>query len=265
MSAPAAAGSAPTASVPPVPAPRPPLSDLSDRGVTARANVLARRWTLRGTAKVSGDVRADGVELDGLLTVGGAFRVSRARLHGSAEISGPCEVANELETSGNLRCGGSLAAGALHASGRLRVTGEVTVAGVAEFKGLIGASSLAAGRVVLRGACEIPGVLRAAEVRLALERASSIGRIEGTRVELRLRPPNPVERVFGRKDEVRVDRIEAETVLLERVEVGFVRGREVHLGPEAHVTTVEGTVVERHRTSRLGPESRSPPPEGLRR
>jgi len=62
-----------------------------------------------------------------------------------------------------------------------------------------------------------------------------------------------------------VDRIEAESVKLEGVKVAFVRAPQVILGRGCHVTEVDGTIVRRHPSSHVGPESRSLPPYGLRR
>jgi cytoskeletal protein CcmA (bactofilin family) len=255
---------APAAPVPPVPAPPTP-ADLSDRGVVARALVRARRWSLRGTGKVEGDVTAAFLDSDGLLVVGGTVRAGEARLHGSTEVTGAIEVTALLDCSGSLRGGSGLKAGDLRAAGRLRTAGAVEVQRTVEVRGALQAPMLTATALTLRGSCEIPGTVKAASADLELERASSVGTVLGERVTVRLRGPNPIERVFGREVAVRIERIEAEAVSLERVEVEFVRAKEVRLGPEAHVTTVEGTVVDRHRTSRIGPESRSPPPPGLRR
>jgi hypothetical protein len=125
--------------------------------------------------------------------------------------------------------------------------------------------TVAAGSLDLTGAADVPGAITADRVTARFRSASSLGNLQARTVVLRVRPPNPVEMVRGTSIAVRVNRIEADTVELDGVDVQFVRAREVTLGRGAHVTEWEGHVVRRHASARIGPESRTPPPYGLSR
>lgn len=242
-----------------------PAPDLSENGVVRHDAVLARRWSVRGTAKVSGDVTVEAADLQGFLVVGGAFRGGRGRLRGTIEVAGPLDLRSELTVEGTLRGGTTVRAGSVAVSGTLRSAGAVEVVGTLEVRGRLEAPSLRAAELRLRGCAEISGTTHALKVEAEFDRPSALGSVEARSVRLRGRAPSPVDRLFGRSTPVSVERIEADRVELERVDVAFVRAPEIRLGAEAHVTTIEGTVVARHRTSRVGPESRSPRPPGLRR
>jgi hypothetical protein len=95
--------------------------------------------------------------------------------------------------------------------------------------------------------------------------ASELGPIEARSVRLRGTLPNLVDKVFFHERKVVVERIDAESVDLAGVEVALVRAPKIVLGRGCHVTTAEGTIVSQHPSSTVGPESKSPPPFGLRR
>ena len=62
-----------------------------------------------------------------------------------------------------------------------------------------------------------------------------------------------------------MDRIEAETVVLSGVNVGYLRANQIVLGRDSEVTRVDGAIVSCHPTSHVGPVSRSAAPYGLTR
>lgn len=243
---------------------------LRDRGAVRRDAVRAASWTTHGLAKVTGDVDVTAGESSGLLSVGGRLAAGRFRATGTLEVGGAVEVAADLSLDGLSRFSNAVHAGDLSSRGTLHADAALRVDRAFLATGAVEARSVSAGLFDLTGRAEVPGELGAvAIVRGRFRGDSRIGSIRGKRVELAgpstALVPSLWRAVFGGGGSVRVDRIEADRVELSAVDVGFVRAREVVLGPAAHVTELEGTVVRRDRTSRVGPESRSPRPHGLSR
>ena len=170
-----------------------------------------------------------------------------------------------IVSSGNLRVRGIVHVGDGELRDRSRFDGAVRVDRALTVHGLFVAPSLKAGEFSLddRRRDRRRGGRRSGDG--AVPGTSHIGSIQAKSVILRVRAPNPVEMVLGRNLAVPIARIEAEMVDLEGVNVRFVRAREIVLGRGTHVTELEGHVVRRHASARVGPESRSPPPHGLTR
>jgi cytoskeletal protein CcmA (bactofilin family) len=265
-----------SSTVPPSPAPIPPpvapvppaagaAEDLTERGVVRHDSVRARTWRLRGTSKVSGDVAVESADLHGQLVVGGAVRAGTFRMEGAAEIAGPVAIRNDLGVEGTFRAGATVSARSARLRGSIHIAGAVEIEQTLEMRGESKAASIKAAELEIQGGAEVAGPIVAGVVSIDLDRSSRFDSIAAGRVSARLRGPTPIERVFGETASAVIGRIEADSVELERVDVEFVRSKEIHLGRDAHVTSVEGTIVSRHPTSRVGPESRSPPPPGLSR
>ncbi|HTP54599.1 MAG TPA: hypothetical protein VML94_06560 [Thermoplasmata archaeon] len=236
---------------------------IEQRGAVRCDSLDAERWTVRGAAKVLRDATVGAADLRGTVTVGGAVRA--VRLDGTVHLGvvGDVRVQDAIRLQGELRVNGALSAGQATIRGGLLVGGAVTIERRLEVVGPIGAASLRAAEFVARGRTEIPGVVGAGAVDLRPGDRSRLGTVEARTVRIVAPVPNPVEALLGHHVSVGIDRVEADTVELSGVDVGFVHARELVLGPGSHVATVEGTVVRRHPTARVGPESRTPPPHGL--
>jgi cytoskeletal protein CcmA (bactofilin family) len=235
-----------------------------------RDSVRATVWTTTGLAKVQGDVDVDSGVAEGLVSIAGTLAAGSFRARGSLEVVGAADVRGDLALDGTVRFASGLHAGSLSVRGTLRCGSALRVDRACSTNGALEAPSATAGLFDLTGGLELPGELTAtATVRARFRADSRIGTIRARRVELHGPPTNLIptlwRAVFGGAATVHVDRIEAESVELNAVTVGFVRAREIVLGPGAHVTALEGTVTRRHPTSYVGPESRTPPPPGLSR
>lgn len=241
---------------------------VREAGTVRHDSIHATSWELAGLAKVQGDVDVGTVAVHGLLSVGGKVVADRLSLDGTFDSVGPVDVHETLEVDGTTRLGASVHAGSLRSRGTFHTTGPLRVDRGLFVEGLLEAPSVAATLFELTGGAEIPGEIAAAGIVRARFRADSrLGEVRAQRVELHgpstSLVPTLLRTVFGGAAAVHVDRIEAGSVELSAVDVGFVRADAVVLGAGAHVTTVEGTIVRRHPSSRVGPESRSPPPHGL--
>ena len=237
-----------------------------DRGTVAHAEVRAGRWSVRGIAKVAGNVDAGIVELDGTVVVGGTLTAQELSSRGSLEARGPCVVHGRLLAHGAFDAAGLVQAREARLEGSSRVGGELVSEGDLRVRGRLHGSSVSCrGALEIRGAATLPGSIVAASVEAALTGETALGVVRCRELRLRGPAPNLVQRVLGAAATATVERVEAETVVLENVRVRFVRAGRVELGRNAHVATLEGTVVRSHPTSRLGPESWSRPPVGLTR
>jgi len=248
------------------PTPGPAGPAVVDRGTVAHAEVRAGRWSVHGIAKVAGDVDAGVVELDGTVVVGGALTAQELSSRGSLEARGPCVVHGPLRAHGTFEAAGPVRAREARLEGSARVGGELVSEGDLRVRGRLHGSNVNChGVLEIRGTATLPGTVVATSVEAALTGETALGVVRCRELRLRGPAPNLVQRVLGNAATATVERVEAETVVLENVRVRFVRAGHVELGRNAHVATVEGTVVRSHPTSRLGPESWSRPPAGLTR
>lgn len=248
-----------------VPAPAERVASIVDRGSVVHATVVAGRWSTRGVAKVLKDVDVVRAELDGLVAVGGRFAAENLRYRGTLGVGGAIDVRGTIDGRGTLTVGGALDAADLRLRGPVRLDGPLRVVRHAAVVGSLRTPSLLAGAFELDGSATVPGEVNAGFVRADFDDASELGSVVAPTVRLHGRLPNLLDKVFFRSVPVRVERVEADTVDLEAVDVEFVRAKTVVLGAGAHVTRLEATDVRRHPKSRVGPESVTPAPYGLRR
>ncbi len=253
---------APAASSPPPP-PREEL--LEDRGTCRHDAVHANRWEARGTVKISKDVAVGAADVHGTVSIGGTLLAREFRARGTLDVEGAVDVRGPMTVRGNAHFAAGLRAVDLELDGCGRVGGAVSVERTLTSHGILEAPSVTAGVLSLEGAVAVPGEIRALQLTADLPHSSTLGDVHARTVRLRGRLPNLLDKVFVREARTHVDRIEADRVELEGVDVRFVRAKEILLGRESHVTEVEGTITRRHPSSSVGPEVKSPLPYGLRR
>jgi len=255
----------PVAPPPKAPPSRPRVRELHDSGTLRKESVDADRWFASGLVKVTGDANLGEGKLDGTVSIGGRLSAASARYRGVLEVDGAVEVSGALSGTGNLGVGSTLHAGTAELKGTARVGGPLTVDRMLKVDGSLAAPSAAVGELDLEGDARIPSNLTGLRVRTFLKEDSVFGIVRARAVSLKGKPTNLVEKVFFRRRRVRVERVEADEAELEAVEVKFVRAPKITLGRDAHVTEYEGTIVKQHPSSRVGFESKSELPYGLRR
>jgi cytoskeletal protein CcmA (bactofilin family) len=227
--------------------------------------VLARRWELHGVAKVARGVEVGAGELDGTVVVGGTLVADELVVRGTLEVRGAVRVWGRLRVRGSLETGASVASGEADLDGPIRLGGELAVERALAVRGTLHAPGVRCALLDAHARLTVSGTIEATRIDAELAGDSRLGLVQAQEVRLRGPPLGVVAKVLGRESVVTVDQLEADTVSLESVRVGRVRAREITLGPGAHVATVEGRIVRAHPSSRVGPESWSRPPEGLRR
>jgi len=255
-----------TAGKPATLAPPPPRTgSVADQGVVRHETVHAERWTVAGTTKVVSEADAASIDARGTVAIGGALTADSCAVTGSLDVGGGIEVRTTLHVDGHLRGRSTVHTGALEVKGTARCGGAVRADQELTVRGALIAPSVRATALHLHGAADVPGDLEASTVEARFEEDSRIGRIVGSSIRLRGRVPTLVDKAFFRHATVTIERIEGQKVELEAVHVALVHAEEVVLGRDAHISELEGTVVRRHSTARVGPRSKSPPPYGLSR
>ena len=253
----------PIPSAPAAPVRRAP--PLRERGSIRHDVLRIARWRLKGIAKVVGDVEVSAGDLDGTLVVGGKLTAGRLRAFGRLEVRGPVTVPGSLRTRGTFRAGGPVRAGAAFLVGSCDAAGALEVQGELRCRGSLRAPEVRADTIALEGTAEVRHLVAVRALTARFSGDARLGQLEARDVRLRGPVPNLVTEALGRTYIVSAERIEAATVYVQAARVGFVRAPTIVLGRYAHVVEHEGTIARAHPTSRLGPESWTPPPPGLRR
>ena len=252
---------------PPTPSPPSPPRErlVEDRGTVRHDAVHAQRWSVAGSVKVSREVDVGEADVHGTVSIGGRLTAAQFRARGTLDVEGAVDVQGTLSVRGNAHFTAAVHAVDLGLDGCGRFGGAVSVDRTLTSRGVLEAPSVAAGVLSLEGSATVRGEIRALQITADLPETSSLGRVQARTVRIHGRSANLLDKVFFRESRTHVDRVEADRVELEAVDVRFVRAKEIRLGRESHVTEVEGTIVQRHPSSSVGPEVKSPPHYGLRR
>lgn len=240
-------------------------ASLRERGTIRHDEVRARRWEVGGIAKVVRGVEVDVAQLRGTTVIGGPLVAREVTVSGGLESHGPVTVAGRFRVRGSLDTGGSVRAGAATFEGPVRIARELVVDGALRLRGALRAASVRCEQLRLRGSVTVPGALTSGTIDAELVGDCSVGAVVCREIRLRRPVATVVEKVLGRGTVAEVGRVEAERAWVGGARVGFLRAKEVVLGRDAHIASVEGRIVRAHPSSRVGPESWSRPPAGLSR
>ncbi len=220
--------------------------------------------------KVVADVEIESGDLRGTVAIGGRCTADRLESNGSLQVGGEVAVSGPLRVRGSFSAGAGLRAANLWSAGRISVAGGISVHGSFEWNGsLDSGSDVQADSIQFSGELAVRGTLSGRSISGAITRRSFVAEIRAGYVDLRIagfRLPVPIPFLPPPKwRDLEVQRIEAVEAHLSGVRALWVKADRIWLGPATHVQYVEGTIVERHRTAQVGPESESPPPTGLSR
>ena len=249
--------------VPPTPLPTsatpPPRSgQVQDNGSVRRDSVRAQNWTLRGAAKILGDVDVDSADLSGLVTIRGSLTGGSVTAHGTFDVGGPSRLERALSASGTVTLGKDIDAPDVEFAGAARIAGALRAPTRLRWKGTLEVDGdVTAGRVEFDGRAIVGGAVVASEIVGRLRDHSRVASIRADRVTI-----GRASRLMGGGD-LEVLTIEAKEVDLEAVTAQHVRAERIALGPGCQIAEVEGTIVRQHPSAHVGPASHSAPPHGL--
>jgi cytoskeletal protein CcmA (bactofilin family) len=268
-----APGRSPPAKVPSGPLPsaaalpraetRPPplVGEIRDRGASRRDRVRAQFWSANGASKVLGDVEVETGETDGFVSIRGTLVADSFRARGRLDVGGDLRVRGPMSIEGTGRFGAGAELGRFHGDGTVETAGRLRATESAETAGFLGAQSVEAPKLRIRGRVRIPGEIRAETVEAHLEGGESrIGVLRAQVVKVA-----KGGRVPWKRGSLVAERIEAVEAELEGVRAGYVRADRVSVGAGCHLSRVDGRIVYRHRSAHIGPESESSAPPWLTR
>jgi cytoskeletal protein CcmA (bactofilin family) len=232
----------------------------------ARDSLRVQTWAASGAVKVLGNVEVESATVSGNVSIGGALDAGELRSAGRFDVFDAVRVRTRLQVRGEATLRGSVDAGDLDAAGTVRVTGPVRARGLVHYAGTFElAGPLTAARLVGNGTIQVAGPVEATEVELGLERACRIGSLRADRVRVTRRTLLPLPIPGFPMPTLTVARIDAKEVELEGVVCEVLQADRITLGPGCRIAHLDGQVVARHSSARVGPESRSPAPYGLTR
>jgi hypothetical protein len=254
-------------SAPPTPPPREPW--VRDVGPVRRDAVWAVRWSARGLTKVTGNVDAEIIDVEGPLSIGGDLKAGSLRVEGPLEVLGSVHVDGPAKLDGGVRIGGRFGSHTLESTGPFLVRGALRVDGVANFAGEVLLEGDAQfGRLVGSGSLGASQTVSAEQVVFHVERDSTIGTLLARSIVVTRPPallPFKLPLIGKERPTLTVLRIEGQDVRLDGVSVEYLKAERIVLGPDCHVARVSGEVVSADASAHVGPESRSPPPHGISR
>jgi cytoskeletal protein CcmA (bactofilin family) len=241
--------------------------DLAETGTVLHSSVKARRWSVRGTARVLGGVEADSVRLEGVASIGGAMTVRDLEILGSLDVFGETKVKERTTIRGTARFHAPLFSSRVTAAGELEVNGSLTTPVRLEVqRSLVVRGPLQAGRVQFDGAVDLRGPVVAGEFDGLLRGNSTAETLRCDRISIRVagrRLPRIPLLPPRSGPELIVRRIEAREAALENVRAEQVRVDRLTVGPGCHLIDVMGEIVSRHPSAHVGPEAEVSPPHGL--
>ncbi len=258
----------PAPSPPPTPPPPAPLAGSArDEGTTVRETLRVQSWRASGAVKVLGNVEVDSAVLSGDVSIGGTVDAGELRSSGRLDVLGAVRVRTRLELRGETHLRGSADAANVEASGLVILSGPLRASGLVHYTGSLQvAGPLTSGRLVGDGTIRVGGAIEATEVELRLHKASEAASVRADRVRVtRGGLPLPVAIPGFPRPTFTVARIDAKEAELEGVHCEYLRADRIRLGADCTVAYLDGVVVSRHASARVGPESHSPPPYGLSR
>jgi cytoskeletal protein CcmA (bactofilin family) len=221
----------------------------------------ARTWRSDGAAKILGNVEVEEGETRGVASIRGTLVAARFRAGGTLDVLGDARVAEEIALRGTGRFGASLTADRLTADGTIDIAAALRAKSRVEWTGVLEASDLSAPAVRFRGRARVSGDLVSENLDARLEGGVSrvtVLRARALRVARAGFPP-------WRRGSLVAERIEAIEAELEGVRAEYVRADRVRVGPDCHLSRVDGRIVRRHRSAHIGPESESEVPPWLTR
>lgn len=167
--------------------------------------------------------------------------ISCADLHcsGSAKAVGDVISAGDVKCSGSFHCCGKIEAALVSCSGSAKIDGSVK-AGTIKMSGSIRANDMEAERIVVSGGCGVPGLMNAETVEINLGGKCTVGSIGCGKLTVRLGAGSGWLWFGHRRDDLlEVGTIEGDEIELENTTADVVRGKNVIIGKNCSIKTVE--------------------------
>ncbi|MCA1055633.1 polymer-forming cytoskeletal protein [Rossellomorea aquimaris] len=210
---------------------------------TIQGNVSCKDLKISGSGKIEGDVTSDEFKTSGSSKIKGNIHTKEIGISGSTTIdgsitalemtvSGASKVGKDLtckkfKSSGSTKIGGKLQGGLIKSSGSLQVENDCEVE-----------------TFTSKGSVKINGLLSADKVEIHIGHDSFIKEIGGETIEVRNEHSTKLLKqvmnfFMQRSDHLKTELIEGDEILLENTKAKLVRGKNVIIGENCEIETVE--------------------------
>jgi cytoskeletal protein CcmA (bactofilin family) len=188
--------------------------------------IITEEFKTSGSSKISGGIKANEVSISGSTRIEGAVTAAEMTVSGSSKISEDL-TCKDFKSSGSTKIDGKLQGGKIKTSGSLQVEKDCEVE-----------------TFIARGSVKINGLLSADKVDIEVSHESFIKEIGGEIIEVKNELSTKlVKQVVNffvqRNDCLRSDLIEGDEIYLENTKAKLVRGKNVTIGENCEIGTVE--------------------------
>ncbi|HOP11500.1 MAG TPA: polymer-forming cytoskeletal protein [Oscillospiraceae bacterium] len=178
------------------------------------------------------------VKISGSGKINGSISCTELHCSGSAKADGDILCSGDIKCSGSFHCSGNIDAGSITCSGAAKI-GEAIKANTIKASGAIKATDMEAERIVLSGGCGVSGLLNAETVEINLGGKCSVGSIGGGKITVKLGGGSGFWLGRRRDDLLETGTIEGDEIELENTTADIVRGKNVIIGKNCSIKTVE--------------------------
>ncbi len=207
---------------------------------TISGNINSGLIKTSGSSRITGNMKAETIIISGSSRVDGSIKVASMEISGSTKISEDL-ICKDFKVSGSCKVEGKLQGGKVKSSGSLKVDKDCEVEAFTS-----------------RGSVNINGLLSADMVDIQVDHTSSIKEIGGETISIKHEQSvNLLKQVVNfflqRDDYLQSELIEGDEIFLENTKAKLVRGKNVVIGENCEITTVEysGTLDVR-KNSKVG-------------
>lgn len=199
---------------------------------------------ISGTGTFDGDVVCNGVWVSGMGTVNGNIRSKSIKVSGTAKVNGVTD-ADTIEVSGNFKSKSTLHANKLLIKGIVKAEDDLKVQEVLSSGMLTVANQLDCETIEVSGIITCNGLVNCERMQLNLAGTSNINEIGGSVVVVedgKVGVGNLINKIIPKKyklNKLVVNTIEGDEITLESVEAKMVRGRNIKIGKNCKIETVE--------------------------
>lgn len=196
-----------------------------------------------GAGDINGDVECEEFHSSGSSDLKGSLKARIVRISGASDIKGNV-TAEEIRISGSSDIKGDVTTKKIRISGSSDIRGNlrggyVEISGASDINGDCDAETFNA-----RGGFDIGGLLNSDVVDIEIYGRCRVREIGGEKVKVVIGGDagflnKIVKYIFNKKEMLETSIIEADDIYLERTKCKIVRGKNVVIGPECEIGTVE--------------------------
>jgi Integral membrane protein CcmA involved in cell shape determination len=179
------------------------------------------------------------INVSGSGKINGSVTCANLHCSGSVKTEGDVISFDDVKCSGTFHSSGKVEAVLVSCSGSAIVDGGIK-AGTIKASGAIKAANMEAERIVVSGACGVPGLMNAETVEINLGGRCTVGSIGCGKLTVKL-GTGCGRFWFGRRrdDLLEVGTIEGDEIELENTTADVVRGKNIIIGKNCTIKTVE--------------------------